>query len=389
MKNMLLLLVLFCSMTLLFGQTPSTLSLQGVLREVTGAAAADGDYSMTFKIYDVSTGGSALWTETQSARVNNGVYSVQLGAITALNLNFDRQYYVGVTVGGSELAPRLVLTAAPYAMGLKGSSNIFGGGGNVGIGTTSPDPAQKLHVVGNSYFNGVVGVTQELNVTGNAGFTGISTFSGNTILSPNKIMTVNGRANIVTSGWTEGQGISFTNNESGAANPSLPYLIQRGGADSKNRLAFISPTATNAPSGGFEWMVHGQITLMKLENSVGNLEVAGKITAKGVDIPTASTGIKIIAGMVYSDQLWRGTPGLSVTRPADGKFKITLPTGVTWDKVISVSCTGLQGDGSDGNVRFKAGRENQDQDYFYVWQQWYNNTDNRNSAFFIQIIALN
>ena len=148
--------VLVMLSTAMYSQTPSTLSLQGVLREVSGVAVADGQQAMTFKIYDAATGGNMLWSETQTITVTNGVYSAQLGASTALNINFSQQYYVGVTVGGTELTPRMVLTAAPYAMGLRGSSNVFGGGGNVGIGTLTPDASKKLHVVGDELVTGNV-----------------------------------------------------------------------------------------------------------------------------------------------------------------------------------------------------------------------------------------
>ena len=174
--------------TALFSQTPSTISLQGVLREATGAATTDGQLAMTFKIYDVLIGGTALWSETQTITVTNGVYSAQLGASTALNINFSQQYYVGVTVGGTELAPRMVLTAAPYAMGLRGSSNVFGGGGNVGIGTLTPDASKKLHVVGDELVSGNV-AAGSITTTGSVA-TGAITATGN--ISATGTITANG-----------------------------------------------------------------------------------------------------------------------------------------------------------------------------------------------------
>ena len=70
-------------------QVPLTLGYQGVLTEASGTPLADGDYNLTFKLYDVATGGAALWTETQTASVFGGVFSVALGSATALNLPFD------------------------------------------------------------------------------------------------------------------------------------------------------------------------------------------------------------------------------------------------------------------------------------------------------------
>ena len=60
-----------------------------------------------FKIYNVPSGGAALFTETQTVTVNNGIYNVILGTNSALTLPFDAQYYLGVTVGAdTEMTPR-------------------------------------------------------------------------------------------------------------------------------------------------------------------------------------------------------------------------------------------------------------------------------------------
>ena len=58
--------------------------------------------------------------------VVGGVYGVQLGSVTPLNIPFDQVYYLGLTVGaGAEHFPRTKLTAAPYALSLLGQDNKF------------------------------------------------------------------------------------------------------------------------------------------------------------------------------------------------------------------------------------------------------------------------
>ncbi len=97
-------------------QIPKTLAYQGILADAGGTLVPDGAYSVTFKLYDVASGGAALWTETQSVTVLKGVFSVVLGNTTALNLAFDKQYWIGTKVGAdAEMAPRVILTASPYA----------------------------------------------------------------------------------------------------------------------------------------------------------------------------------------------------------------------------------------------------------------------------------
>ena len=128
---------------------PSTLSYQGVLTDSGGAVVPDGSYELTFRIYDVASGGTPLWAETISnVQVNGGIFNVILGQSEKLDLDFDVQYWLGVSVnGGAELAPRMSLSASPYSLNarqVKGAANFFPGSGNVGIGTT--DPQAKLHV---------------------------------------------------------------------------------------------------------------------------------------------------------------------------------------------------------------------------------------------------
>lgn len=138
----------------------TTLSMQGVLRDQTGLAVPDGNYTLVFAIYSAATGGTSLWSETQNGvPVVNGVFSVALGSVTAFpsSLNFGLQYWVGIKVGGTsatELAPRIQLTAAPYALAIKGNDNVLPGNGNVGIGTTNP--SAKLDVAGDIKMTGLL-----------------------------------------------------------------------------------------------------------------------------------------------------------------------------------------------------------------------------------------
>ncbi|MEE8186462.1 MAG: hypothetical protein V3T99_02230, partial [Nitrososphaerales archaeon] len=108
-----------------------------------GTVVADGDYELSFSLYDVETGGTALWGEIYSSvPVTEGVFHVILGSLDPLSLNFDRQYWLGVTVGGdTEFSPRIQLTSSPYSLNsqsILGSTNTFPSDGDVGIGTTSP-----------------------------------------------------------------------------------------------------------------------------------------------------------------------------------------------------------------------------------------------------------
>lgn len=98
---------------------PEKIGYQGNLTNSLGVPVT-GSVQMVFSIYSVDTGGTALWTETQTVSVSNAAYSVVLGSVTPLSLPFDNQYYLGVKVGtDAEMTPRRPLTSIGYSMRAK------------------------------------------------------------------------------------------------------------------------------------------------------------------------------------------------------------------------------------------------------------------------------
>jgi N-acetylneuraminic acid mutarotase len=110
---------------------PKAINYQGYLED-SGGAPINGTVSMTFAIYDVSTGGASLWDENQSSvLVTEGDFSVVLGSVTPIDLPFDVQYYLGVKVAPDlvEMTPRAVLVSVPYAFRAKEADSLAGAGG--------------------------------------------------------------------------------------------------------------------------------------------------------------------------------------------------------------------------------------------------------------------
>jgi hypothetical protein len=106
---------------------PPYLVHQGRLLDALNAPV-EGAQSLTFNLYAEETGGSSLWTETQTVSVNAGFYSVTLGQVAPLMVsafNGDT-LYLGVTIGGEELAPRLAMRSVPYALKAGAAQNAVG-----------------------------------------------------------------------------------------------------------------------------------------------------------------------------------------------------------------------------------------------------------------------
>ena len=99
---------------------PELINYQGKVYQPSGAAVPDGAYKIAFSIYDVPTGGTAVWTETYDAlQVKGSAFHVLLGSINPIGASIfgtaDR--YLGVKLANDpELSPRQKIASVPYAM---------------------------------------------------------------------------------------------------------------------------------------------------------------------------------------------------------------------------------------------------------------------------------
>ncbi|MCA9293268.1 MAG: hypothetical protein KDA20_05585 [Phycisphaerales bacterium] len=87
------------------------ITYQGHLRS--GGQPANGNFPMTFRIFDVEVGGSPVVTaQYASIPVSDGVFTVQLSVYNSMD-GSDR--WIEVEVNGNVLSPRQQVTATPYA----------------------------------------------------------------------------------------------------------------------------------------------------------------------------------------------------------------------------------------------------------------------------------
>lgn len=110
---------------------PTTVSFQGKVTNADGTNVTDGNYPFVFRLYTVSSAGTAIWTETQSSvSVAAGVFQVNLGSTcpfftanacngnTVIDFNANPNLYLGITFNNDvagEMTPRVQMQSVPFA----------------------------------------------------------------------------------------------------------------------------------------------------------------------------------------------------------------------------------------------------------------------------------
>jgi hypothetical protein len=96
---------------------PQQINYQGKLTNASNIPLT-GSYSILFGIYDVSSGGSALWSETQTVTTESGFFNVLLGSVDPISTEVftGNDRWLGIKVGSdSEMTPRQKLTSVGHA----------------------------------------------------------------------------------------------------------------------------------------------------------------------------------------------------------------------------------------------------------------------------------
>jgi len=162
MRNILLMCIVVCLAATGFADVPHLVSYQGRLTEDgTGEPVPDGTYNITFRLFNVASGGSAIWSENYPAvDVSGGTYCVMLGSNTPFptTVDFANPYWLEVQVGATTLSPRYQLGASPYALNIadtirKTASQVFEGATSDGIQILSPGFAGIY--IDEPFYNGI------------------------------------------------------------------------------------------------------------------------------------------------------------------------------------------------------------------------------------------
>lgn len=108
----------------------STFAYQGFLTNTTGQPI-NGNRALTFRLYSVPTGGTAIWTEVRNVvSIQNGLFNVRLGELIPIPPSVwdTSALYLGVQVETeAELSPREPIGLVPVAQqALEGFPKLIG-----------------------------------------------------------------------------------------------------------------------------------------------------------------------------------------------------------------------------------------------------------------------
>jgi len=116
-RNLAVFLLLFLALASK-SEVPSTMNFQCRITDSAGDPVPDGNYSMTFRIYDDSLSGDALWSEGRLVSVGDGLLSVELGKVVPLldTIFSSGNRWLGIQIGlEAEINPRTRLSKVPYS----------------------------------------------------------------------------------------------------------------------------------------------------------------------------------------------------------------------------------------------------------------------------------
>jgi len=96
---------------------PQLLNYQGKLTDISGNPVRDSLYSITFRFFSAATGGTAIWTETQSIQTHVGLFNALLGSSTSITaMPSDGNCYLEMQVNPNPaMTPRIRMASAAYA----------------------------------------------------------------------------------------------------------------------------------------------------------------------------------------------------------------------------------------------------------------------------------
>lgn len=115
-KIMFVLVGILCLTALVYADVPRVINYQGKFTD-SDDNPLSGNYIVTFRLYEVTSGGEAIWEEGHILSVENGLFNALLGSIKPLEIDFNKDLWLGIEVASDgEMTPRVKLTSSAYAL---------------------------------------------------------------------------------------------------------------------------------------------------------------------------------------------------------------------------------------------------------------------------------
>lgn len=113
-------LIVIISILILAAATQSReIAYQGRLSDGSNQPVADGNYLVTFFIYNDPVAGNVVWAETAEITTTEGMFSHNLGSITPFGSRLFQLYselYLELNLNNEPITPRTKLTTTPFAI---------------------------------------------------------------------------------------------------------------------------------------------------------------------------------------------------------------------------------------------------------------------------------
>src|SRR3989344_4166744 len=327
---------------IVFAAQPQTIALSGRLSDASGVVLS-GNYNFTFNIYNVQTGGAAMWTEIHDGRANaakvnskNGLWTTTVGGQTPLSLTWNETYYLELIVDGELLAPRVAFSSVPYTLNASTpadfnftGTNRFQGGNTFYGGSTFYGP---IHILNSS---NIVNFTMTANNVSGGTFgntllhSSIATLNGTNVFSTTN--TYNGTVNFnstlhVLGGTLVNISLSGNNITAGTignarldtrvyfVNDSLTASNITGGTLGNARLdtslAWINASNVFSTTNTFNGSIAFNSTLHVLGDTLVNISLSGNnITAGTIGNARLDTRVYFVNDSLTASNITGGTLG--------------------------------------------------------------------------------
>lgn len=349
------------------GAVPNTINFTGRLSTSTGPV--NRAVNLTLKIYDVASGGTALWTEIHNnVGADNGLVFVDAGTLTTLDETVldGRRLYFEIVVDNETLAPRLAINSVPYAVRTEVATNAnflgasigpgdvvtsINGSGGVAATKTGNAVAVSLSTTGCTSgqafkYNGTTfACANDLNTTytGGAGVSvaGTTISLSTTGCAAGSVWKYNGTtfacASDADTTYTAGTGIGINGTSISINTTVVPQLAAANTFSGTNNFQSASNSFTGSGAGLTSLnannvstgtlppaRVSGAYTSITSVGTLGSLNVTGEISRD-------STGVANIVPIAYGNVSATGlinvtgsTTNFTVTKPSTGRYDIAI-----------------------------------------------------------------